>query len=101
MKTFLSLAAVAAVAGSLGLTAIPAVAADANSAPRCESSSGIAASNAANIVDELQSYGAQIISTDNWNGCFRAIYKLDGKTEMVFFNPDSLTVVSGTMPRGV
>lgn len=95
MKKTLSILAAALVAGSTILVAVPASAA--TSSPFCAGSDASYAIGS--VVDELDKAGASVLSAENWNGCVRAIYSIDGHTSMVFFDPDTLQVVGGTMPK--
>lgn len=99
MKTLVSLAAVAGIIGSLGLAAAPAFAASTNTSrvPQCSGSADFTSFQY--VDDALDDAGANVISTETWNGCIRAVYSIEGHTSMVFFDPNTLQVVGGTMPN--
>lgn len=97
MKKTLTIFAAALVVSSAALVALPVFAATNANTPFCNSTT-TTDSATRSVVDELHRAGASVLSTENWNGCLRAVYSIDGHSGMVFFDPDTLRVVGGTMP---
>jgi hypothetical protein len=96
--TKFSLIAVTAVLGLAGLAA-PALAAaptKADTVPYCDTGNN----DQAQLKTQMDNLATQLklgidagSSIDVWNGCFKVMTTVDGKTTVAFYDPDSLKLI--------
>lgn len=93
--SILALTAMLAV-GSVSAPAFAATATPAGNVPLCSSGGDIDVLNQQkdSLATQLQLSTKQGSSIDVWNGCFKVMTTVDGKTNVAFYDPDTLNLVA-------
>ena len=82
-------------AAAPALAAMPASATSAGNVPLCSSEPGHALdAQKDSLASQLHLSTTQGSSIDVWNGCFKVMTTVNGKTQIAFYDPDSLKLIS-------